>query len=241
MCLVYITVVHFKVVMTKKKNVDSNFFKVWSREMAYVLGFFLADGTFDITKRGGYYFGFNIVDKELLYQLRATLSSEHKISKRLMKGNESQSYRLQIGNKEICQDLLRLGVSPRKTLQLSVPEIPRQYIFDLVRGYFDGDGNVWFGYINKNRDHPTFVLQLTFTSGSVSFIKSLKDLLNKQGIQGGSLYIPKDKNYARLTFSTLSALQLAEKMYKIDTVLVLNRKREQIDRFIFQWKSLKKV
>jgi hypothetical protein len=109
--------------MTIRKIVDTTFFKKWSHDMAYVLGFFLADGTFDITKRGGYYFGFHITDCELLYQIRSSLGSNHKIAERPLKGNESQIYRLQIGSKVICQDLLNLGVSPRKTFQLLVPKM----------------------------------------------------------------------------------------------------------------------
>ncbi len=222
--------------MVNRKSVDTTFFKKWSPEMAYILGFFLADGTFDITKRGGYYFGFHITDRELLYQIRSSLCAEHKISERVVKVNESQSYRLQIGSKEMCQDLLKLGVSPRKTFQLLVPEIPRQYVFDFIRGYFDGDGNVWFGFINKSRINPTFVLQITFTSGSAAFMLALKNLLNEHGISGGALYVPKNKNYARLTFSTLSALVLAKKMYRHETSLFLVRKREQIDSFRRRWR-----
>lgn len=224
--------------MAQRKSVDTTFFKKWNHEMSYILGFFLADGTFDITKRGGYYFGFNITDRELLCQIRLLLGAEHKISERLVKANESQSYRLQIGNKEMCQDLLKLGVSTRKTFQLSVPKIPRQYVFDFARGYFDGDGNVWFGFINKNRTNPTFVLQITFTSGSTSFMLAFKNLLNEHGISGGSLYVPKDKNYARLSFSTLSALKLANKMYSHKTSLYLTRKREKIDSFRRRWRAV---
>lgn len=227
--------------MAKKFNVDKIFFKKWSHEMAYVLGFFLADGTFDITKRGGYYFGFNIADKEILYDIRKILGSEHKISERPVKSNESQSYRLQIGSKEMCEDLLKLGVSPRKTFQLSVPALPRQFVFDFIRGYFDGDGNVWFGYINKTRERPTFVMQITFTSGSAIYMQSLKNLLNEYGIKGGALYVPKDKNYARLTFSTTSAMALAEKMYCRDNSLFLKRKKTQIDLFISEWQLIQKV
>lgn len=227
--------------MAKKLTVDRKFFKKWSPDMAYVLGFFLADGTFDITKRGGYYFGFNIADWEILNEMRKVLGSEHKISERPVKHNESQSYRLQIGSKEMCEDLLKLGVSPRKTFQLSVPALPRQFVFDFVRGYFDGDGNVWFGYINKTRERPTFVLQITFTSGSAAFMQSFKDLLNEYGIKGGALYVPKDKNYARLTFSTTAAITLAEKMYCRETSLFLKRKKKQVDLFVSRWQTIKKV
>lgn len=35
------------------KRVNKDFFKKWSNEMAYVLGFFAADGNMIVNKRGG--------------------------------------------------------------------------------------------------------------------------------------------------------------------------------------------
>lgn len=215
----------------KVKKVNKYFFTEWSSEMAYVLGFFLADGTFDITARGGYYFGFHICDKQILLKMKKALGSNHKISQRPVKDNESPRYRLQIGNKKMCEDLLKLGILPQKTKQLNLPKIPSQFIFDFVRGYFDGDGNLWMGYINKNRTNPTLVLQVTFTSGSHMFLDDLRKLLNQNGIKGGSLYVPKEKSFGRLTFSTRSGLELCKYMYAGNSKFFLIRKRKQFDKF----------
>ena len=215
----------------KTKKVNKDFFKGWTSEMAYVLGYFLADGTFDITARGGYYFGFHICDKDILLKIRKALGSTHKISQRSVRVGESPRYRIQIGSKEMCEDLLKLGVLPQKTKQLSVPEIPKDFIFDFVRGYFDGDGNVWMGYINKQRVTPTLVLQVTFTSGSQTFLRELRKLLNQSGIEGGTLYLPKNKPFGRLTFSTKSGLLLGERMYEKGSDLFLQRKKSRFDKF----------
>ena len=52
------------------KKVNKNFFKKWSSEMAYVLGFFMADGSIDVNPRGSQYFSIQICDKELLEEIR---------------------------------------------------------------------------------------------------------------------------------------------------------------------------
>ncbi len=201
--------------------------------MAYVLGFILADGTFDITKNGGHYFGLHITDHEVLHKIRYVMSSEHKISTRKVKYGEKPRYRLQIGSKEMCDDLKKLGVVPRKTKQFQLPDIPSKYIFDLVRGYFDGDGNVWFGYINKNRAKSTLALQATFTSGNIRFIRNLRFLLNKNGVEGGAVYVSRDRGFSRLTFSTKSALVLYEKMYHSNqNDLFLPRKKNKFLEFL---------
>lgn len=225
--------------MPKAIRVDEDFFKRWSADMAYVLGFFLADGTFDITSRGGYYFGFHICDKDLLESLRGVLGSKHKISERRVRDGESPRYRLQIGSKTMCKDLLRLGIVPQKTKQLTIPEVPNQYTFDFIRGYFDGDGNVWSGTINNKRRTSTKVLQITFTSGCRQFLLALRSLLNKNGIAGGAIYLPKNKQFGRLTFSTVSALLLSEKMYTGQSGLYLARKKKRLDDFRCAYRSYK--
>jgi len=48
------------------KSVNKDFFKIWTREMAYVLGFFSADGYITINKRGGQFWCIQITDKKLL-------------------------------------------------------------------------------------------------------------------------------------------------------------------------------
>ena len=39
-------------------------------------------------------------------------------------------------------DLIELGLIPKKSLIMQFPEIPGEYFWDFIRGYFDGDGHV---------------------------------------------------------------------------------------------------
>ena len=54
------------------KTKNENFFKAWSPDMAYVLGFFAADGSMYRTNRGTYFIEFQITDKDLLLKIRET-------------------------------------------------------------------------------------------------------------------------------------------------------------------------
>jgi hypothetical protein len=76
------------------KKVNKSFFKKWSHDMAYVLGFFAADGYITHNKRGASFWSIQIVDKKLLYEIRKVTGSEHAISERIRGGNESTMYRL---------------------------------------------------------------------------------------------------------------------------------------------------
>ncbi|MFA6586268.1 MAG: LAGLIDADG family homing endonuclease [Candidatus Paceibacterota bacterium] len=96
--------------------------------MAYVLGFFAADGYITVNKRGGQFWCIQTTDKELLQGIKKVIGADHKISIRLpRKINENISYRLQIGSIEMCDDLRKLGFSERKTKNLVIPNIPKKY------------------------------------------------------------------------------------------------------------------
>src|SRR3989344_1453727 len=112
-------------------------------------------------------------------------------------------------------DLCLLGVTPNKSKRMRIPKIPNRFIGDFVRGYFDGDGNVWSGYMNKSRPKPTSALQVAFTSGCVDFLSGLWILLEGNGVKGGSLFKIKNKQCHRLLFSTSDALKLHQIMYNM--------------------------
>ena len=124
------------------KTKNENFFKKWSPEMAYVLGFFTADGNMIKNKRGAHFIEFQIADKDLLEKIKKAFNSNHKITVRKRRGIWKTSYRLQIGSKEIFNDLLKLGLTPNKSKIIKLPNISDKYFSHFLRGYFDGDGNV---------------------------------------------------------------------------------------------------
>jgi intein-encoded DNA endonuclease-like protein len=217
------------------KKVNKDFFKKWTRDMAYVLGFFAADGYITVNKRGASFWSIQITDKDLIYKIRDCVGSEHKIGERVGKGNDKNLYRLQIGSFEMCADLNKLGYRENKTKSLFVPNIPNKYFSDFVRGYFDGDGNVWAGYLHKERLKPDLVIFTAFTSCSFDFLISLKVKLNIVGLAGGSI-VKNKKNYCRLSYSTKDTLKLFNFMYNsIDLKkdgLFLKRKVAVFERFI---------
>ncbi len=197
--------------------------------MAYVLGFFAADGNLLRTKRGTHFFSLSSADRDILLSIQKVMGSDHKLSER--KSLTGVVYRIQIGSKEIYSDLMDLGFSERKSNRMNMPPVPLSYISDFIRGYFDGDGNVWMGYMNKKRVNPNMVLQVAFTSGSHGFLNELWNTLRKNGIVGGTLYTSKTRNFSRLSLSTTNALKLSEIMYNRQPKLYLKRKRLRFEQF----------
>lgn len=201
--------------------------------MAYVLGFFAADGNLSINKRGGCYISFQSKDKQIILDIKKIIYSQNKISTRINKITHNKFYRLQIGSKEIAKILQDMGFSTNKTKHLSFPNIPTGMLSHFVRGYFDGDGNIWKGEVHKERRTKLVVLQLAFTSGSYIFLNQLKILLNLKLKTNGSLIVFKNGAYSRLQFSTKDALKIYNFMYNTKVPCIcLRRKKEQFGKYI---------
>ncbi|MDD5318652.1 MAG: LAGLIDADG family homing endonuclease [Candidatus Pacebacteria bacterium] len=211
------------------KKIDKSFFKTWTSDMAYILGFMFADGNIIRNKRGAHFFAIYTSDKNLLVKMRKCMGSNHKISER--PGIIRVGYSIQIGSKEMFEDLGRLGLTPNKSKRMKLPFIPDEYAGHFIRGYFDGDGNVWTGLFNKKRKNPRKNILASFTSVSVDFLNSLYILLGQLDIKGGSIYIPKIRNFGRLTYSSKDALKLYEIMYNEPHRLFLQRKKSVFERF----------
>ena len=198
--------------------------------MAYFLGFFCADGNIHVNKRGAHFFALQITDKEIVYAFRELLGSNHHIGERNRIKNHKQQYRLQIGSKEMCDDLRKLGVKEQKAHTMVLPNVPEKYFFDFVRGYFDGDGNVWVGQMNKQRKIKHMAIQTVFTSCSRVFLEGLKERLEQKGIKGG---LSCRKGFFRLYYSIQGSLLIYRLMYhKGIKELYLPRKKVVFEKFI---------
>jgi len=220
--------------MPMHRELNHDFFKKWSPEMAYVLGFFAADGSMVCNKRGAHFIEFTITDRIVLEMIQKATGSTHKIQKR-DRGNKAwkYQYRLQIGSKEWFVDLSKLGFTQSKSNTLSFPKIPKRYFGDFVRGYFDGDGCVYSRRLKyADRKNTRLILLTLFTSGSYQFLEVLWDQLQTSGIHGGSL-----KNKMRgfeLVFSHHDSIALNHLMYHTggSPTLYLPRKRTKLESAI---------
>lgn len=199
--------------------------------MSYVLGYLFADGSVDVNPRGGNYFSFHMTDCSLLVAMRAALGSGHMIALRKGVGNEKDRHRMQVGSKYMCEKLRELGMTEQKSHTMRVPPVPEKYFGHFVRGYFDGDGNVWIGEVHKDRKTRTTVLQSTFTSCSESFLRSLRNRLESRGLGCGCLIF--SRGAYRLQYSINDSILLYRLMYQDGCGrLVLPVKRKRFERYI---------
>lgn len=181
--------------------------------MAYVLGYFTADGYMFINSGGSYYIAFVSTDYDLISKVREMLYSRQKISSRKYKNRKGKIiYRLQIGSKKLFRDLLDFGLIPNKSKKIKLPKIPKSYFRHFVRGYFDGDGCVDFGFYRK-RGKKKATLMTKFYSSNKTFLQDLWQILKRYAqVKGGSLY--KRERKFDLSLSVRDSFRLYNFMYK---------------------------
>src|SRR5271154_3325218 len=127
----------------RRYKLNESFFDTWSPEMAYVLGFWFADGYMTVDR--SYRISFFSNDIQILGDIRRALESTNPI----VGNNRDQSFCLRVHSKKLYEGLTRLGGFRAKSRTVTFPFVPKEYLRDFIRGYFDGDGSV--GFINYIR------------------------------------------------------------------------------------------
>lgn len=194
----------------RKYNINQDYFKIWSRNMAYVFGFWCADGciysntNFDIT--------IHKKDKYILEQIAKELAYEGNLYDYV----DRQASRLNFSCKVIYDDLVALGGTPRKSFTLDFPCVPEEFLPDFIRGYFDGDGCIM--KLKNNR------LNSAFTCASKKFLDKLLIILKEEaGIEGGAY----NASCVSLKFGKRDTIKLGQYMYQNNPELFLKRKKDK--------------
>lgn len=219
--------------------VNSAFFQSWSPEMAYILGYIIADGAIEDVQKSSRTCYVTVTSKDLsiIEKIKETLGSSHTIYKRLPQINtfpggkqytSHLTHTLRIGSKTMYNDLLCLGVTPRKSLTILFPKIPTNYLSFFIRGYFDGDGCIFL----KRNKYP----EVIFTSGSPEFLKGLdKKLTQSTSIDSKPLTLNNygPTPYYQLRYGHSQSKSILEFIYKdLEKAPYLERKYKIYQKYL---------
>jgi hypothetical protein len=196
---------------------------------AYWLGFIAADGC--IHRGNG---NCNLLrirlkseDRSLLENFKDGLKIDNPIREFI---NDGKPYtQIEINDKFLVNILSQWGIVENKTLSLIFPSISTPYLSSFIRGYFDGDGTVYW----RHRKYPTYTssqIVCRFISGSLNFLSRLAEALTEQGIRTRSLYKNGNSNAYVLPLSSVKSniSNFASFIYQ-DASVFLSRKRSQFD------------
>lgn len=198
---------HMRVGVKGRIAINENFFKTWTPQTAYVVGWLFTDGTIQQkTDSNSFIVRLAVKDYDLLENIRSMLSSSNRISKY----KEQNLYFISIFNRTIAMDLLALGMTPRKSTTVSFPAIPPLHLRHFIRGCFEGDGSVF--YEKRGTGHSP--LRTKFCSASRGFLETLEAGLRKDaGLSPRRIYESKQGKFFEIKYSHAESLKLFRYMY----------------------------
>lgn len=204
-----------------------DFFRRWSPEMAYVLGYWWADGYMRVKRStGAYLVEIASVDRDHLLKMAKVIGERSDYRKITAK---SECYGIEFCSKEMYHDLLALGGMPNKSNVIGFPSIPAEQLVHFVRGFVDGDGTLAW-----NGDRP--ILQIY--SGSKQLLEKMAVAIEeKTGIPAPNVIA--NRSLWNLKWSTIRAKCLAAWLYVENSGLALERKAAIAADFI-AWQPRKR-
>lgn len=184
-------------------NLNENYFQnIDSYNKAYLLGFIAADGAL-IKQKNSNCISLTITihfkDISILELLKKEMNAENPIKIINFKSKSLSSYKLNVNhrrlvitNKKVSQDLINLGISFNKSLNMSnlILNVPKEYRKAFIIGYFDGDGCFVDSYIlkkkkiyNSKKEYLKTIEQWGYNSqisikGTFEFLKGVVDELS---------------------------------------------------------------
>jgi DNA-binding XRE family transcriptional regulator len=191
---------------------------------AYWLGFLAADGCVFTA------------DGRFLVRLRLKASDEDHVrnfadgtgSDALVKVAKDGYVQVEYHGRALVAALARWGIVPNKTLTIGFPDdFPSRLQPAFVRGYFDGDGSIYWRRRGGGR-----AVSCKFVSGSPPMIDGLREILTRAGIATGKI-CPGSGRAVVLPVLTarVNLRRFAEYLYA-DATVWLPRKRTIFDQLI---------
>lgn len=212
---------------------DENFFEnIDTEEKAYWLGFLYADGYVRKRKNSSrsekteLKLKLSTKDKSHLEKFKISIKSNSNIHDGIDK-NIEYSY-IGIYNKKIVDDLILHGCVNRKSLIIKFPKLNKDLERHFIRGYFDGDGCI--SVTEKYK-------QLNFVSGSIDFIKSLKNIFVEKLNVFNCKLIENKKNCYYIAWSRLNDIKTIYNYFYKDSNIFLERKKNKFDQLIEKYKE----
>lgn len=149
------------------------FSNIDSAEKAYWLGFLAADGCVYVReKNASIIINIHEKDCEILEKFQKFMNSDVQIQHYIQTqgySNNTPMVKLTFNSVDMAQDLIKVGITPRKSLTLKPPQIEEQFYLPFILGYFDGDGSI---YQLKNNEYGINII------GTKEMLNWINNILN---------------------------------------------------------------
>ena len=222
---------HGEKVKAANKSCNHDYFKTWSPNMAYILGYIYADGHINKTNTALCLLCHS-KDEEIIVAIHGELQSLHKITRCPAKvcggRNNGPRTTCNFSSMKLVEVLIQQhGVVSRKSsLDLPMPYVPEELFWHFFRGYVDGDGTIAVYY------------QRGVGYGNVSYVATPtfgKQLADKAcELSGASYRIPSVQGtiHSFTWRSRSDTLLIGNQMYPTGEYIFLKRKRDAFNAIL---------
>lgn len=203
-----------------KINDDYNF---ESHNGAWLLGFLAADGYLPLTSGASNRVVLTLarIDEEVLYKIKEELEYDGPIYQ-FESNNGFPASSLSFTSKSLRKKIESYGIINNKTFKLKeLPKnLPREYMLDFIRGFFDGDGSI---YITKDKK-----VGMSFTGANQELLEDISQFLNQEfDVPLRAVYISQRKHSIYdIKYAKRWTLILGDKFYN-HNFLALPRKQKK--------------
>lgn len=222
----------------RKENIKIDIFNpVNTPEAAYILGFYIADGCLNGNK---FVITLNEKDKEILEKIRDYMSPITKLIYKKETINKQgiishPMYSFAFACKEIVSCLENLGLGKNKTyLSKSIKNVvPKELMWDFIRGYWDGDGCISSSNVAKNVKETSYnYINIGFTiiSKDPDILNEMNEFFIEEGINT-HVYPDNKGNYLVGTHSKSEVEKIYNKLYTSSN-LFMERKRTKFNEIM---------
>lgn len=197
-------------------------------ERLIIVGFIAADGCVHHKNIGQNLLIFNISkkDKTSLNMINSEISNG---TRKLFEQRQTNSLNLNFPSNQICDDLIRFNIRPRKTANYDLPDLNAYQMKYFLRGYFYGDGCI-------DEIKPGCYL-----IGSEKFACSLKKFLESNEIvERCNIYDIKNSKYKQIRMYGRMAAAFSKYIFSNDKLVLLPRKHKIIEDVKFNRKWTQK-
>lgn len=196
----------------------------WSSDLAYAVGLLVTDGSLS---KDGRHIVFVSKDHEQLTNFSRALGRRQLPIDKTRSGYTGQYVpRIQFSDVSLYRFLLGIGLMPNKTKTIGKILMPKEYLFDFLRGHHDGDG-YFYSYFDP-RWPSSFMYYLSFVSSSKRHIDWIRFQLKESLGVCGHITQDQKKTVYNLKYGKKEGLEILKRMYHEEAAVCLSRKKLKI-------------
>lgn len=160
----------------RKYSLNEQYFdSIDNEEKAYILGFICADGFIDVVNQR-LVFILQTLDEDIMLKIANAMGSNALIKRFIKQSSfnygkrEFYHSKIEFCSKIFTDRLIEMGLDNSKTYSLNssiMNYVPEIFIRDFIRGYFDGDGSIFYG-----KNYSSGIKYLIQVAGNLEFLQN---------------------------------------------------------------------